>query len=84
MNTIDNVNQTTSRLLREAAFGSSGHGCFWVYRIATMTLLQKYLKAEKYAQSLDASRHADNDAKKSAWAKANVLWDKIKAAKRSR
>ena len=49
-----------------------------------MTLLQKYLKAEKYAQSLDASRYADNDAKKSAWAKANVLWDKIKVAKRSR
>jgi hypothetical protein len=50
----------------------------------TMTLLQKYLKAEKYAQALDASRYADADAKKAAWAKANTLWDKIKAAKRSR
>ena len=49
-----------------------------------MTLLQKYIKAEKYAQSLAASRYADNDAKKSAWTKASVLWDKIKAAKRSR
>jgi hypothetical protein len=49
-----------------------------------VTLLQKYLKAEKFAQSLDASRHADNDARKSAWAKANVLWDKLKVAKRSR
>ena len=50
----------------------------------TMTLLQKYLKAEKYAQSLDVSRYADNAARKAAWAKASVLWDKIKAAKRAR
>lgn len=43
-----------------------------------MTLLQKYLKAEKYAQSLDASRYADKEAKAAAWKKANALWAKIK------
>ena len=47
-----------------------------------MTLLQKYLKAEKYAQSLDTSRYADADAKKTAWAKANAIWSKIKSGKK--
>jgi hypothetical protein len=47
-----------------------------------MTLLQKYLKAEKYAQSIDASRYADVDAKKAAWAKANAIWAKIKSGKK--
>ncbi len=51
-------------------------------RTDTMTLMQKYLKAEKYAQSLDASCYADVDAKKAAWAKANAIWAKIKSGKK--